>query len=96
MIEKTAALVNEKRIEGISDIRRVDRNGMRIIYELKKDVIGNVVLNNLFKYTQLQLFWCQQCCTVKGRPYTLNLKDLIKHFVDHRHEVVKTYAIRTE
>jgi DNA gyrase subunit A len=90
MIEKTAALVNEKKIEGISDIRdESDRTGMRIVYELKKDVIGNVVLNNLFKYTQLQSsFGVNNVALVKGRPYTLNLKDLIKHFVDHRHEVV--------
>lgn len=90
MIEKTAALVNEKKIEGISDIRdESDRNGLRIVYELKKDVIGNVVLNNLFKYTQLQSsFGVNNVALVKGRPYTLNLKDLIKHFVDHRHEVV--------
>lgn len=90
MIEKTASLINEKRIEGISDIRdESDRNGMRIVYELKKDAIGNVVLNNLFKYTQLQSsFSVNNVALVKGRPYTLNLKDLIKHFVDHRHEVV--------
>ncbi|OEK00796.1 DNA gyrase subunit A [Roseivirga sp. 4D4] len=90
MIEKTAGLVNEKRIEGISDIRdESDRNGMRIVYELKKDAIGNVVLNNLFKYTQLQSsFSVNNVALVKGRPYTLNLKDLIRHYVDHRHEVV--------
>jgi len=90
MIEKTAALVNEKKIEGISDLRdESDRNGLRIVYELKKDVIGNVVLNNLYKYTQLQSsFGVNNVALVKGRPYTLNLKDLIKHFVDHRHEVV--------
>lgn len=90
MIEKTAGLVNEKKIEGISDIRdESDRTGMRIVYELKKDAIGNVVLNNLFKYTQLQSsFSVNNVALVKGRPYTLNLKDLIKHFVDHRHEVV--------
>ena len=90
MIEKTAALVNEKRIEGISDIRdESDRNGLRIVYELKKDVIGNVVLNNLFKYTQLQSsFGVNNVALVKGRPYTLNLKELIGHFVDHRHDVV--------
>ena len=90
MIEKTAGLVNEKRIEGISDIRdESDRNGMRIVYELKKDAIGNVVLNNLYKYTQLQSsFGVNNVALVKGRPYTLNLKDLIKHFVEHRHEVV--------
>lgn len=90
MIEKTAALVNEKRIEGISDIRdESDRSGMRIVYELKKDAIGNVVLNNLYKYTQLQSsFGVNNVALVKGRPYTLNLKDLIKNYVDHRHEVV--------
>ena len=90
MIEKTAALVNEKKIEGISDIRdESDRSGLRIVYELKKDAIGNVVLNNLFKYTQLQSsFGVNNVALVKGRPYTLNLKDLIKNYVDHRHEVV--------
>lgn len=90
MIEKTAALINEKRIEGISDIRdESDRKGMRIVYELKKDAIGNVVLNNLYKYTQLQSsFGVNNVALVKGRPYTLNLKDLIRHYVDHRHEVV--------
>lgn len=90
MIEKTAALINDKRIEGISDIRdESDRNGMRIVYELKKDAIGNVVLNNLYKYTQLQSsFGVNNVALVKGRPYTLNLKDLIRHYVEHRHEVV--------
>ena len=90
MIEKTAALINEKKIEGISDIRdESDRKGMRIVYELKKDVIGNVVLNNLFKYTQLQSsFSVNNVALVKGRPYTLNIKDLIRHYVGHRHEVV--------
>ena len=90
MIEKTAALVNEKKIEGISDIRdESDRTGMRIVYELKKDAIGNVVLNNLFKYTQLQSsFGVNNVALVKGRPYTLNLKDLILNYVEHRHEVV--------
>ncbi|KOF03657.1 DNA gyrase subunit A [Roseivirga seohaensis subsp. aquiponti] len=90
MIEKTAALINEKRIEGISDLRdESDRNGMRIVYELKKDAIGNVVLNNLFKYTQLQSsFSVNNVALVKGRPHTLNTKDLIKYYVEHRHEVV--------
>ena len=90
MIEKTAALINEKKIEGISDIRdESDRNGLRIVYDLKKDAIPNIVLNNLFKYTQLQSsFGVNNVALVKGRPQTLNLKDLIKHFVDHRHEVV--------
>jgi DNA gyrase subunit A len=90
MIEKTAALVNEKKIEGISDIRdESDRDGFRIVYDLKKDAIGNVVLNNLYKYTALQSsFSVNNVALVKGRPLTLNLKDLIKYYVDHRHEVV--------
>ena len=90
MIEKTAALVNDKKIEGISDIRdESDRDGYRIVYDLKKDAIPNIVLNNLFKYTQLQSsFGVNNVALVKGRPLTLNLKDLIKHFVEHRHEVV--------
>ena len=90
MIEKTAALVNEKRIEGISDIRdESDRDGYRIVYDLKRDAIPNIVLNNLFKYTQLQsAFNVNNVALVKGRPLTLNLKDLVKYFVEHRHEVV--------
>lgn len=90
MIEKTAALINEKKIEGISDLRdESDREGFRIVYDLKKDAIASVVLNNLFKYTQLQsTFNINNVALVKGRPLTLNLKDLIRHFVDHRHEVV--------
>lgn len=90
MIEKTAALVNDKRIEGISDIRdESDRDGYRVVYDLKRDAIPNIVLNNLFKYTQLQSsFGVNNVALVKGRPQTLNLKDLIVHFVDHRHEVV--------
>jgi DNA gyrase subunit A len=90
MIEKTAALVNEKKIEGISDIRdESDRDGYRVVYDLKRDAIPNVVLNNLFKYTQLQSsFGVNNVALVKGRPQTLNLKHMIVHFVDHRHEVV--------
>jgi len=90
MIEKTAALVNEKKIEGITDIRdESDREGYRIVYDLRKDAIPNIVLNNLFKYTQLQSsFGVNNVALVKGRPQTLNLKELIKYFVDHRHEVV--------
>lgn len=90
MIEKTAALINEKKIEGISDLRdESDRDGLRIVYDLKKDAIPNVVLNNLYKYTQLQSsFGVNNVALVKGRPMTLNLKDMIRHFVDHRHEVV--------
>ena len=90
MIKKTADLVNEKKIEGISDIRdESDRNGMRIVYELKRDAIANVVLNNLFKQTELQSsFSVNNIALVGGRPLMLNLKDLIHHFVDHRHDVV--------
>ncbi|MGC1243636.1 MAG: DNA gyrase subunit A [Chryseosolibacter sp.] len=90
MIEKTAALVNEKKIEGISDIRdESDRDGYRVVYDLKRDAIPNIVLNNLYKYTQLQSsFGVNNVALVKGRPQTLNLKDLIKYFVEHRHEVV--------
>lgn len=90
MIKRTADLVNEKKIEGISDIRdESDRKGMRIVYELKRDAIPNVVLNMLFKYTALQSsFSVNNIALVGGRPVMLNLKDMIVHFVDHRHEVV--------
>lgn len=90
MVEKTAALINEKKIEGISAIRdESDRSGMRIVYELKRDAMPSVVLNNLYKHTQLQTsFSVNNVALVKGRPQTLNLKDLIVHYVNHRHEVV--------
>lgn len=90
MIQKTADLVNAKKIEGISDIRdESDRKGMRIVYELKRDAIPNVVLNNLYKHTSLQTsFSINNVALVNGRPRTLNLKEMILHFVDHRHEVV--------
>jgi DNA gyrase subunit A len=90
MIKKTADLVNDKKIEGISNIRdESDRNGMRIVYELKRDAVPNVVLNTLYKYTQLQSsFSVNNIALVKGRPQMLNLKDLIHHFVEHRHDVV--------
>jgi DNA gyrase subunit A len=90
MIEKTAALINDKKIEGISGLRdESDRDGYRVVYDLKRDAIPNIVLNNLFKYTQLQTsFGVNNVALVKGRPQTLNLKDLIKHFVEHRHEVI--------
>tara|TARA_B100000674_G_scaffold280088_1_gene231537 strand:- start:619 stop:3165 length:2547 start_codon:yes stop_codon:yes gene_type:complete len=90
MIKKTADLVNSKKIEGISDIRdESDRNGMRIVYELKRDAIPNIVLNKLYKYTQLQSsFSVNNIALVNGRPKLLNLKQLIGHFVDHRHEVL--------
>ncbi len=90
MIKKTADLVNEKKIEGISDIRdESDRTGMRIVYEIKKDAITNVVLNKLYQYTALQSsFSVNNIALVKGRPMMLNLKDIIKYFVEHRHDVV--------
>jgi DNA gyrase subunit A len=90
MIKKTADLVNEKKIEGIANIRdESDRNGMRIVYILKRDAVANVVLNTLYKYTQLQSsFSVNNIALVKGRPQMLNLKDLIHYFVEHRHDVV--------
>jgi len=90
MIKKTADLINEKKIEGISDIRdESDRNGMRVVYELKKDAVTNVVLNNLYQNTALQSsFSVNNVALVKGRPMTLNLKQLITYFVEHRHDVV--------
>ena len=90
MIKKTADLVNDKKIEGISLIRdESDRNGMRIVYQLKRDAIPNIVLNTLFKHTALQSsFSVNNIALVNGRPQMLNLKDLIYHFVEHRHDVV--------
>ena len=90
MIQKTADLVNEKKIEGISNINdESDREGMRVVYDLKRDAMSNVVLNKLYKYTALQTsFSVNNIALVHGRPKMLNLKDLIRHFVDHRHEVV--------
>ena len=90
MIKHTADLVNDKKIEGISNIRdESDRNGMRIVYILKRDATPNVVLNTLYKYTQLQSsFSVNNIALVNGRPETLNLKDMIHHFVEHRHDVV--------
>lgn len=90
MLEKTAALINEKRLEGISAIRdESDRDGMRVVYDLKKDAIPNVVLNNLYKYTSLQSsFGINNVALVKGRPMLLNLKDMIRYYVEHRFEVV--------
>ncbi len=90
MIEKTWALATDKKIEGLTDIRdESDRDGLRIVYDLKRDAIPNIVLNNLYKYTQLQSsFGVNNVALVKGRPRTLNLKDLISNYVDHRHEVV--------
>ena len=90
MIKKTADLVNDKKLDGISEIRdESDRNGMRIVYELKRDAIPNVVLNKLFKFTALQSsFSVNNIALVKGRPEMLNLKSLISNFVEHRHDVV--------
>ena len=90
MIRKTADLVNDKKIDGISEIRdESDRKGMRIVYELKRDCIPNVVLNKLYKYTALQTsFSVNNIALVQGRPELLNLKDMIVNFVEHRHEVV--------
>ncbi len=99
MIKKTADLINEKKIDGISMIRdESDRNGMRIVYVLKRDAIPNIVLNTLYKYTALQSsFSVNNIALVNGRPMLLNLKDMIHHFVEHRHEVVvrrTTYELR--
>lgn len=90
MIKKTADLVNDKKIEGISNIRdESDRKGMRVVYLLKRDAIPNIVLNMLYKYTELQSsFSVNNIALVDGRPQLLNLKDLIHYFVEHRHEVV--------
>ena len=90
MIKKTADLVNDKKIEGISTIRdESDRKGMRIVYILKRDAIPNIVLNTLYKYTALQSsFSVNNIALVNGRPKLLNIKEIIHHFVDHRHEVV--------
>ncbi|MCW1953919.1 MAG: DNA gyrase subunit A [Flavobacteriia bacterium] len=90
MIKKTADLVNEKKIEGIATIRdESDRNGMRIVYILKRDAIPNIVLNTLFKYTALQSsFSVNNIALVNGRPQQLNVKEMIHYFVEHRHEVV--------
>jgi DNA gyrase subunit A len=90
MIKRTADLVNEKKIDGIANIRdESDRNGMRIVYILKRDATPNVVLNTLYKFTQLQAsFSVNNIALVKGRPQMLNLKDMIHYFVEHRHDVV--------
>ena len=90
MIRKTAEMVNDKKLEGISSIRdESDRNGMRIVYILKRDAVPNIVLNKLYKYTQLQSsFSVNNIALVKGRPQMLNLKEMIHYFVDHRHDVV--------
>ncbi|MBL0032354.1 MAG: DNA gyrase subunit A [Bacteroidetes bacterium] len=90
MIKRTADLINEKKIDGITDIRdESNRDGIRVVYELRRDAVSNVVLNNLYKYTALQSsFSVNNVALVNGRPMLLNLKDMIVHFVNHRHEVV--------
>lgn len=90
MLEKTAELINEKKIEGISAFRdESDRDGLRVVYDLRKDAIANVVLNNLYKHTALQSsFSINNVALVKGRPMLLNLKDMMKYYVEHRFEVV--------
>ena len=90
MIRKTADLINDKKIEGISSIRdESDRNGMRIVYVLKRDAIPNIVLNKLYKFTSLQSsFSVNNIALVNGKPQILNLKDMIRYFVEHRHDVV--------
>ena len=90
MIQKTADLVNDKKIEGISNVNdESDREGMRVVYDIKRDAMSNVVLNQLYKYTALQTsFSVNNIALVHGRPKILNIKDLIRHFVDHRHDVV--------
>jgi DNA gyrase subunit A len=90
MIQKTADLINDKKLDGISNVNdESDREGMRVVYDLKKDAMSNVVLNSLYKFTSLQTsFNVNNIALVNGRPKTLNLKDLIRLFVDHRHDVV--------
>lgn len=90
MIMKTAELINEKKLEGVSNINdESDRNGMRIVYDIKRDAIANVVLNKLYKYTQLQsTFSVNSIALVNGRPKLLNLKEIIHEFIEHRHDVV--------
>ena len=99
MIRKTAELVNDKKLEGISNIRdESDRNGMRIVYILKRDAIPNIVLNKLYKYTSLQSsFSVNNIALVNGKPQVLNLKEMIHYFVEHRHDVVvrrTTYELK--
>ncbi len=90
MLEKTAELISDKKIEGIAEMRdESDKDGLRVVYELKRDANPNVVLNMLYKHTQLQTsFSVNNVALVKGRPETLNLKDMIVHYIEHRHEVV--------
>ncbi|MGB1670323.1 MAG: DNA gyrase subunit A, partial [Flavobacteriales bacterium] len=90
MVRKAADLVNDKKIDGISEIRdESDRKGMRVVFDLKRDAIPNVVLNKLYKYTQLQTsFSVNNIALVKGRPQLLNLREMIFHYLEHRHDVI--------
>ena len=90
MIKRTADLISEKKLDGIADIRdESDRNGLRIVYDLKRDAVSSVVLNKLFQMTGLQSsFSVNNVCLVNGRPHTLNLKQLIQYYVEHRHQCV--------
>ena len=90
MIKRTADLIGEKKLDGIADIRdESDRNGLRIVYDLKRDAVSSVVLNKLFQMTGLQSsFSVNNVCLVNGRPHTLNLKQLIQYYVEHRHQCV--------
>ncbi|MGD9493400.1 MAG: DNA gyrase subunit A [Bacteroidales bacterium] len=90
LLKKFADLVNEKVIDGVTDLRdESDRDGMRIVLDLRRDAVPNVIINQLYQHSQLQsAFNVNNIALVHGRPMMLNLKDLIKHFVDHRHEVV--------
>ena len=90
MVRNAADLVNEKKIDGISEIRdESDRKGMRVVFDLKRDAIPNVVLNKLYKYTQLQTsFSVNNIALVKGRPQLLNLREMIFHYLEHRHDVI--------
>ncbi|PRP66870.1 DNA gyrase subunit A [Nonlabens agnitus] len=99
MIKKTADLINDKKLDGIASIRdESDRKGMRIVYVLKRDAIPNIVVNTLYKHTALQSsFSVNNIALVNGRPEMLNVKEMIHHFVEHRHEVVvrrTTYELR--
>ena len=90
MIQKIAELVNEKKIEGISDLRdESNREGIRVVFEIRRDAAANVVLNNLYKYSNLQTaFSVNNIALANGRPVVMNVRDIIAHFVDHRHEVI--------
>src|SRR5437899_5409090 len=90
LVEEIAHLARDRKLEGISDLRdESDRDGMRIVIELKRDSVPLVVLNNLFKHTQMQTtFGAIMLALTDGRPKEMNLRELLEHFVDHRHEVI--------